>query len=80
MQNTLPPMHLDGRRQKENRMAMHQPSRLRQEILPQLADHRRKHIAKGCYDGNHGNRQPKHRGAANTETAYRYGIRGRKER
>ena len=41
--------------------------------------HRRKHIAKGCYDGNHGNRQSKHRGTANIETAYRYGIRGRKE-
>ncbi len=26
MQNTIPPMHLDGRRQKENRMAMYKSS------------------------------------------------------
>ena len=39
-----------------------------------------KGIFEGCYDGNHGNRQPKHRGAANTEAAHRHGLGGRKKR
>ena len=36
----LPLMHLDGERQKENRLAVHQPLGLRKKVLPQFPDDR----------------------------------------
>lgn len=41
MRDTIQEMYLVSKRQKENRMAMHQPSGQRNEILQELADRRR---------------------------------------
>ena len=36
MRNTISQMHMDSRWSEEDRMALHQPPRLRQEILPPI--------------------------------------------
>ena len=43
--NKLPPMHLDGERQKENSLAVYQPLGLWKEVLPQFPDDRGRGVA-----------------------------------
>ena len=75
MRNTVPQMHMDSRRSEEDRMALHQPPRLRQEILPPITYNGRS-VLTGCDHGNHSeNGKSESRNTANTQNAHSNGIR-----
>jgi len=77
MQNSVPPMHMDGQGQEKICVAVHQPTRLRQEILPRIPDHRRKRTPRSHYESRDENGTDQHRRSEHLEAPHRNGTHPR---